>query len=372
MKIDQERLIQTFLALTEGSAESLDERRVADLLTGWLREMGFAVCEDDAGERLHGNAGNLYAVWEGTIPGEPLLLSAHMDTVAPGKNKKPLLHPDGTITTDGTTVLGADDAAGLTEILEGIRAVRDAGLPHRTVELLFPVAEEIYIRGSSIFDFSRIRARQGYVLDMSGDVGSAAIQAPSLISYCVTVQGRASHAGFAPENGIHAVAAAARAVARLPQGKVDPETTCNLGTISGGTARNIIPEQCVCTGEIRSFSHEQALRQIAEIKTAFTEEAESCGASVRMETTEILHSYRIEESAPVVQRFLRVCKQQELPGILRTTLGGSDNHNFLKAGISGIVLSCGMYRVHSTEEFTRVEELVRGAALVAGLLTDAE
>ncbi len=368
--IDKERLIADFLSLTTGSAESLDERRVADLLTEKLKMIGFSESEDDAGQKLGGNAGNLYGFLKGTIPGLPLLLSAHMDTVKPGENKHPVLHADGTITSDGTTVLGADDAAGIVEILEGIRSVREAGLPHRDIEILFPVAEEIYIQGSGVFDFSRIHAKEAYVLDMSEEVGSAAVRAPSLISFQVTVKGKASHAGFAPENGIHSIAAAAQAIARLQQGRIDDETTCNIGTITGGTAKNIVPEQCVCTGEIRSFSHEQALRQIENIRKSFSDAAGAFGAAFEMETKEILRAYSLSENEAVVKRFQRACKELGFAGDLRSTFGGSDDHNFLKAGIRGIVLSCGMQRVHSTEECISVGELMKGAALVAALIQD--
>ena len=368
--IDKERLTADFLSLTTGSAESLDERRVACLLTDILQSIGFSVSEDDAGQKLGGNTGNLYGFLKGTIPGLPLLFSAHMDTVRPGVNKHPVLHADGTFTSDGTTVLGADDAAGLTEILEGIRSVREAGLPHRDIEILFLVAEEIYIQGSSVFDFSRIRAKEAYVLDMSGEVGSAAVRAPSLISFQVSVKGKASHAGFAPENGIHAIAAAAKAIARLPQGRIDDETTCNIGTITGGIAKNIVPEQCVCTGEVRSVSHAQALRQIENIRQAFSDVVNAHGAAFDMETKEILRAYSLSGEEAVVKRFQRVCKTLGLAGNLRSTFGGSDNHNFLKAGIRGIVLSCGMQRVHSTEEGISVGELMKGAALVAALIQD--
>ncbi|MBQ8928359.1 MAG: M20/M25/M40 family metallo-hydrolase [Oscillospiraceae bacterium] len=367
--IRQDRLTSEFLALAAASRESLDERLSADLITEKLHALGFCVQEDDAGRALGGNAGNLYGTLSGTRPGPPLLFSAHMDTVAPGNGKHPLLHEDGTVTSDGTTVLGADDCAGLAEILEGIRSVREAGIAHRDIEVLFPVAEEIYIRGSGIFDYSRLRSKEAYVLDMSGAVGSAAVRAPSLISFRVTVTGRASHAGFAPENGIHAIRAAAEAIARIPQGRVDADTTSNIGTVSGGTAKNIVPEQCVCTGEVRSFSHKKALGRIEEIRARFREAAAQYGAAVQMETQEILRSYEVPQEAAVVRRFRDVCGRLGLPGTLRSTFGGSDNHNFLKAGISGIVLSCGMERVHSTQEHISVQELVRGAALVAGLIT---
>ena len=371
-EIHQERLTADFLEITTGSAESLDERHIADLLTEKLQYLGFSMIEDAAGQKLGGNAGNLYGFLKGTLPGPPLLLSAHMDIVKPGCHKKPVLHEDGTITSDGTTVLGADDAAGLAEILEGIRSVQEAGIPHRDIEILFPVAEEIFIQGSNVFDFSRIKAKEAYVLDMSGAVGSAAIRAPSMFSFCVTVTGRASHAGFAPENGINAIAVAAQAIAGIPQGHVDAETTCNIGTITGGTAKNIVPEQCICTGEVRGFSHEKVLHCVEEIRRSFADAAKAYGALFEMETQEILRSYCVPENSPVIKRFQRVCSSLGFAGELRSTLGGSDNSNFLKAGISGIVLSCGMQRVHSTDEYITLQELVRGSELVAGLICDDE
>ena len=371
-EIHQERLTADFLEITTGSAESLDERHIADLLTEKLQYLGFSVIEDAAGQKLGGNAGNLYGFLKGTLPGPPLLLSAHMDTVKPGCHKKPVLHEDGTITSDGTTVLGADDAAGLAEILEGIQSVQETEIPHRDIEILFPVAEEIFIQGSNVFDFSRIKAKEAYVLDMSGAVGSAAVRAPSMFSFCVTVTGRASHAGFAPENGINAIAVAAQAIAGIPQGHVDAETTCNIGTITGGTAKNIVPEQCICTGEVRGFSHEKALHCVEEIRKSFADAAKAYGALFEMETQEILRSYCVPENSPVIKRFQRVCSSLGFAGELRSTLGGSDNSNFLKAGISGIVLSCGMQRVHSTDEYITLQELVRGSKLVAGLICDDE
>lgn len=371
-EIHQERLTADFLEITTGSAESLDERHIADLLTEKLQYLGFSVIEDAAGQKLGGNAGNLYGFLKGTLPGPPLLLSAHMDTVKPGCHKKPVLHEDGIITSDGTTVLGADDAAGLAEILEGIRSVQETEIPHRDIEILFPVAEEIFIQGSNVFDFSRIKAKEAYVLDMSGAVGSAAVRAPSMFSFCVTVTGRASHAGFAPENGINAIAVAAQAIAGIPQGHVDAETTCNIGTITGGTAKNIVPEQCICTGEVRGFSHEKVLQCIEKIRRSFADAAKAYGALFEMETQEILRSYCVPEESPVIKRFQRVCSSLGFAGELRSTLGGSDNSNFLKAGISGIVLSCGMRRVHSTDEYITLQELVRGSELVAGLICDDE
>ncbi|MBR1750294.1 MAG: M20/M25/M40 family metallo-hydrolase, partial [Ruminococcus sp.] len=233
---------------------------------------------------------------------------------------------------------------------------------------LFPIAEEVYIKGSSVFDHSRIRSKQAYVLDMSGDVGSAAIKAPSLIKFKVTVRGKAAHAGFSPSLGINALEAMCRATARLRQGQVDEETTFNIGKMSGGTALNIVPEKAECIGETRSFSHEKVLRQIELLTAAFKEEAENVGAEVNIETETILEAYKLSENEPVIKRFRKVCAELGLKGELRHTLGGSDNHNLIKNGIRGVVISCGMYNVHSTREYSKADELVKGVRLVEGLI----
>lgn len=229
-------LLEEFAGFTEIDSVSFGERRMADLLKEKLRALGFETEEDDAGSHYGGNAGNVYGFLKGSLSGEPVLFSAHMDTVEPGIGKKAVFQEDGRITSDGTTVLGADDAAGLTEILGGIRRVLSSGKPHRDIEVLFPIAEEVYTKGTRVFDFSKIRSKEAYVLDLSGPVGSAAVQAPSLISFVLTIHGKAAHAGFEPEKGIHAVTAAALAIARLPQGHVEEDTTLNIGLIRGGTA----------------------------------------------------------------------------------------------------------------------------------------
>ena len=164
-------LLEEFAGFTELDSVSFGERRMADLLKEKLKALGFETEEDDAGSHYGGNAGNVYGFLKGSLSGEPVLFSAHMDTVEPGIRKKAIFHEDGVITSDGTTVLGADDAAGLVEILGGIRRVLASGKPHRDIEVLFPIAEEVYTKGSRVFDFSRIRAKEAYVLDLSGPVG---------------------------------------------------------------------------------------------------------------------------------------------------------------------------------------------------------
>ncbi|MDO5136171.1 MAG: M20/M25/M40 family metallo-hydrolase [Eubacteriales bacterium] len=367
--IDRKRLLDLFMSLTSIDSVSLGERQMADRLREELLSLGFSVEEDMAGETCQGNAGNLYGYLPGALPGDPLLFCAHMDTVEPGLQKEAFLGEDGRIVSRGDTVLGADDVCGLAEILEAVRALREQGIPHRSLEVLFPMGEELFLKGTNVFDFSRIRSREAYVLDLSGPVGAAAIKAPSLISFTFSVKGKASHAGFAPEEGIHAIACMSRAVSRLPMGRIGEDTTLNVGFIQGGGMVNIVPQSCVCKGEIRSYSHERACEVLRETEEVFREALEGTGASYTLEHSVDLQAYEIPRDAPVVERFLRVCRDMGREPSLTSTYGGSDNHNFFRNHISGIVLSCGMYQCHGTGEYTTLEDLEAGAALVAGLLT---
>jgi tripeptide aminopeptidase len=367
--INEQRIRQEFSDLVLLDSVSFRERQMADILTGKLRQIGFRVKEDHIGAKIGGNAGNLYGFLKGTVPGEPILLSAHMDTVTPGIKKQAVFREDGTITSSGNTVLGADDVNGIVGILEGVRSVREAGLPHRAVEVLFSVAEEAYCKGAEQLNYSRIQSKEAYVLDMSGSPGSAALQAPTILSFRVTVTGKASHAGFSPQQGIHAIRIMSEAISRVAQGHIGDDTTMNIGKIQGGEATNIVPGSCICEGEVRSYDHEKALWQVTELERIFSETVQGTGAEVEVEMQVHVHAYQTDKKSPVVRRFTNVCRKLGLPGTLTKTFGGSDNNPFALHGIDGIVLSCGMNQVHSVQEYTSVEDLVLCAKLVAGLIT---
>ena len=365
------RLLQEFDELSAIDAESLSERKICDVLKEKLKKAGFTVTEDDAGAQVGGTAGNLYGFLKGTLPGTPVLLSSHMDTVSPGKGKK-AIHKDGRITSDGTTVLGSDDIAGIVEILEGIRQAEESGRDHRDVEVLFCVAEEMYTVGSRVFDYSKIHSREAYVLDLSGAVGNAANQAPSLISFEIKVTGKAAHAGFEPEKGIHAIAVMAQIIGAIQQGYVNGQTTCNIGTIQGGTGTNIVPETCTAWGEIRSFSHEEALACLQKINKKVQQIAERNQA--RGEVFHKIHlvAYKTEEDSSCARHFRAACEKLGLEGKLVSTFGGSDNNSFAEHGIPGLVLSCGMEKAHSVQEYIEEGDLQKGADLVTELICQRE
>jgi len=370
--VNKSRILEEFCKLVGIDSLSYHEREIADILKIYLTDLGFEVKEDNAGKFYDGNCGNIYGYLAGDTKEEPLLFSAHLDTVGPAHNKKAVVHEDGLITSDGNTVLGADDISGIVAILEAVRTIKEMGLSHRSIEVLFPIAEEVYIRGSEVFDYSIIKSKEAYVLDLSGAVGSAALSAPTLISFTAKIQGKASHAGFSPELGINAIAIAAKAISQISQGRIDNETTVNIGLIEGGKARNIVSDLCIIKGEIRSLTHDKALEEGKNMERIFSEITSASHAVLEFSTEFGCLSYKVEEKHPVVKRFQKVCEELGYETRFTSTFGGSDNNNFMRYGITGIVIACGMNQVHSSAEYTHIDELVKCANIVLKLITRKE
>lgn len=366
--IQTDRMVRHFIDLVAIDSPTYGERQMADRLTQDLRELGFSVEEDGAGAILPGNAGNLYGYLPGRTDLPPLLLSAHMDTVAPAFGKQAIPEPDGTIRSAGDTVLGADDLAGAAMILEAVRALQEAGLPHRSVEVVFSVAEETYCRGAAAFDWSRVQSRDAYVLDCEGKPGEAVVAAPSILDFTAEIQGRAAHAGFAPEQGVHAILAAARAMTAVRSGRVSPHTTVNFGLIEGGAAVNIIPDRCTVRGEIRSDDHALALEQLETVRASFQAVCDGMGAELDFRHRFFIKAYETPEDAPVVQRYFKVCAARGHETRCVRTFGGSDNNVLSAHGIQGIVVPSAMHGPHSLQEYTTAAEMTETAAIIAELL----
>lgn len=370
--VSRERILQNFSQLVEIDSLSFGERAMADVLKKSLIELGFEVKEDDAGKHYGGNCGNVYGYLEGALKGDTILFSSHMDTVEPGLKKKAVVQEDGTITSDGSTILGADDLSGIVSILEAVRTIKEKGIPHRSIEVLFTIAEEVYIKGSEVFDFSAVRAKEAYTLDLSGPVGTAALSAPTLVSFTAIVLGKAAHAGFAPEQGVNAIAIAAEAITKLRQGRIDEATTVNIGLIEGGKARNIVSDTCSLKGEVRSLIHEKAVYEAERIKKVLEDTATLHGASIEFDMEFGCYAYHVDPKHPVVRRFDKACKELGYDTEYTDTFGGSDNNNFHRHGITGIVLACGMNQVHSCKEYTHIDELVKCANIVLKLMTGGD
>ena len=366
--IRRDRIVDTFRELVEIDSPSFSERGMADALLKKLREIGFTAQEDDAAGKIGGNAGNLYGFLPGTLDAAPLLFCGHMDTVAPAAGKRAIVGEDGIIRSAGDTVLGADDLAAVSAILEAAAALEENHVPHRPVEVLFTVAEETYGHGITNFDMGRLRARDVYVFDYDGTVGSAAIAAPTILKFDVEVEGISSHAGFAPEKGVSAICAAAEAISRIPSGWAAPNATLNFGRIEGGLLTNIVPAGCSVKGEIRSTDHALALSLLKNVETVFGEVCASRGAKVSVTHQIMIRAYATPEDSSVVRRYRRVCGELGLESEFVTTYGGSDNNVLAQYGFSGIVAACGMHACHTCGEYTSVRELETTARIAAALM----
>lgn len=365
-----ERMVAEFLELAAYSVPSKQETEIRQCLRKKLLELGFSVSMDEAFPETH--SGSLYGFLPGVLHGEPILFTAHMDTVTPCENKRITVEPDGTIHTDGTTILGGDDLTGVVEILEAVRQIREQQLPHRDIEVIFTACEEYFVEGAQKLDYNRIRSREAYVLDTDGEIGTAVCAAPTGIRVMATLEGRASHAALKPEDGRNAIAMAAGAISMMRLGRVDADTTANIGIIRGGDSGNIVPSRCFVEGETRSLVHESALRQRDHMAECFQAAAEQRGGKAELEISTVYTAWSVEESHGICRRFCRAAEQTGLKPVFQRACGGSDA-SFLSAhGISCLVLATGMHEIHSVREYTTVQEMNTMAQVVRCLMCDPE
>lgn len=372
--VSKNRIINLFSELIRYDSESFEEKKIGKYVEERLKALGLELLTKDGTELAFLEAHpesypNIHARLKGTGRGKPVLFSAHLDTVSPGKHKQLTITDDGIIRSAGDTVLGADDVSGIVSIIEALTVIREENLEHPDIEVLITAAEEPFCEGSRYFRFDRIRAEKAYVLDLTGRVGTAAVSAPSIVSFGTEILGRAAHAGFAPEAGINALEIAVKTLGNVRIGRVDESTTVNFGTIAGGTGNNIVPEQVRITGEVRSLIPGEAGRIAGSILERFAMDAGEAGGDARCSMTEHIRAYEVAEDDPTVSRFREACRQEHVPCTLIRTMGGSDANRLNEAGIRTIVIACGMENVHSTEEYSRLSELVRSAKLTLRLMT---
>jgi tripeptide aminopeptidase len=370
--INRERLVGEFLELVKVDSVSGFEREIADILKVKLENLGFEVFEDDAGKKINTQAGNLIA----RLPangggGRPLMLCAHMDTVEPGRGVRPVVE-DGTIKSSGDTVLGGDDKAGIAIILEALRVIGERGIKHGGLEVVLTVFEEGGLMGAANFDPASIVSRMGFVLDSDGPPGTIVNRAPTQDRISITVKGKSAHAGICPEKGISAIEVAARAITEMKLGRIDGETTANIGVISGGKATNIVPDTVFIQGETRSLDGAKLKRQTEEIVAKAREAAALYGAQVDIKVENLYRAFSIKEDASVIKIALEAAARAGLATRVESTGGGSDANMFNEKGISTVVLGIGMQNVHTTGEFITIDNLVKGSSYIVEIIKTAQ
>lgn len=367
----ESRALQMFSDLVAIDSVSLKERECADYIKARLLELGVEFEEDDAGSTCGGNAGNIYGILRGNRESKEnnaTLFMAHMDTVQPGIGKSMEIKEDGTIVGNGTTVLGADDISGIVSILEALYQIKEQGKSHYDIELLFTIGEEVYGKGSKAFDFTKVKANKAYAFDLSGPVGTASLQEPTLISYKARIIGKPAHAGR-PEEGISAIAVAADIIHNIEKGRISSETTHNIGKIHGGTIINCVPEHVEFEGEIRSYDDAEADQFLERLKAVIKEHAAKYHAISAITSEKQIKAYKVREDEEVVKGFLAACDKIGTKGTLTRAFGGSDNNISMQRGIRGIVVASGMQLEHTANEYSSVSELMKSIQIAFELMT---
>lgn len=365
--IIEQRLVNTFMDMARIDSPSLHEKDMAKFLYALLAPRGYTIHQDNAGQISGGNAGNLIVRVPATGSGTPLAFSAHMDCVPPCIGVHPVLEK-GIIRSDSQTVLGGDDKAGIAAILEALFHLEDENIPHPELWLLFTICEEAGMHGAKNLDPARISAREIVVLDAGGDVGTIIARSPAKADMQIIFHGRSAHAGMEPESGISAIQMAAQAIAAMRLLRIDDDTVANLGRIEGGGPTNIVTDRVRLTAEARSQTEAGLQQQIEHMRQCCRDAATACGGSVDFSHEIVYPALNVSPQSPLLHKALHACNKLDITALVTGTGGGSDANIFASYGLSCINLGIGMSKVHTTEEFIRVEDMVKTTRLVAEMM----
>ncbi|OMF35303.1 hypothetical protein BK133_11435 [Paenibacillus sp. FSL H8-0548] len=372
--IAKDRLVDEFMQLVKVDSETKHEQEISKLLKQKFEALGLQTSEDDAAQKTGHGAGNLFVIWEATdakaaVP--TIFFTCHMDTVSPGVGIKPQLDDDGYIRSDGTTILGADDKAGISAIFEAIRVIQEQSIPHGRIQFVITVGEESGLLGARSLDASRLEAKFGYALDSNGAIGDIAVAAPTQAKVTIKMFGRSAHAGVNPEDGISAIQIAAKAIARMPLGRLDEETTANIGRFEGGGATNIVCDYVKLDAEARSIVQHKLDNQVEAMRKAVESAAEEFGGRGELDSQVIYPAYQHEDDAPVVQLAMKAIHVIGRTPRTFHSGGGSDANIFNGFGIPTVNLAVGYEHIHTTKEQIKVENLVKTAELVVEIIKQA-
>ncbi len=356
--INQSRLTKTFMDLVRIDSPSGEEEGIAQELTRRLTTLGFDVRRD--------GHGNVIASEDGD---NPLLLSAHMDTVEPGRGIKPRVQGDR-IVSDGTTILGGDCKAGISAILEALQSIKESETKRRPAQVVFTRGEEIGLVGAKNLDASLLKAKEGVIFDGNGPPSKVTIASPTNLSFDVTIKGRAAHAGAEPEKGLSAIRIATDIISMLPQGRLDAETTFNIGVIKGGSVRNAVPENCAFSGEFRSRNQKMFESLKADLLEILDTARKNHPEAVITATMDVgFEAYNLKKNDPMVQRVSKVLRTLGMTPELGPSGGGTDGNVFSTWGVKCVVVGMSTQEMHTTREFVPVADLVKTATFCQALLT---
>ncbi|GAB6107907.1 M20/M25/M40 family metallo-hydrolase [Fusibacter bizertensis] len=365
--INEQRLVDLFLSYVKISSPTKQEGRFAAHLCKALEEMGLEVSIDDAGEKVGSDTGNVIARLKGNMPGETILFSSHMDTVSPSIDVKPVIR-DGVIYSDGTTVLGGDDKAGIAAIMEAVKTIIDNNLPHADIEIVFSIFEEGGLHGAKNLDISMLKAKQVFVLDSSGEPGQIIVKGPAQDKLEFSIHGKPAHAGVVPEEGISAIMVASHAISHMNLLRIDSETTANIGRIEGGSVTNIVPAETTVIAEARSLNNDKLKIQSDHMVACFSDAANKFGATVESKVTRMYSAFSIDENSDIVIKAKTACETIGLTASTIATGGGSDTNIYNARGMMAINLGIGEKKAHTLEEHLHIKDLIATSKLVLELV----
>jgi tripeptide aminopeptidase len=353
------QLVDLFVEICALPSPSGSERAVTDRVTAYLTKLGLEWDEDGAAARLEGDAGNVYCRIPATNGdgGTPIFLCAHTDTVPPETAIEPVVGEDGVIRNAAATILGSDNKAAVVVMLEAVRRILEEGREHAGIELLFTAQEEVSLRGADAFDHTRFVATTGYVYDQGAPIGEIVLGSPHGRLLDFRFHGTAAHAGMYPEDGRSAIAAASRAIADFRLGRVDEETSANVGVISGGTARNVVPEWCSFTAEVRSHDEQKAVGLAREMLESAAFAASLVDCEVESEVRPSFPGYRFKESDPPVRLAALALARAGYTPSYALSGGGADANVFNARGLRCVNLANGMTDIHTPDERIAVADL---------------
>lgn len=355
--INKRRLVRRFLRLAKTPSLSWKEDKVIRIVKKELAKLKIRAVQDEAG--------NLIAKVKGKGPA--ILLNAHLDTVPPAEKVSPYIYKK-VIYSDGTTILGADNKAGVAVVLEVLRVLKEDRIPHPTLQLVFTVAEEIGLLGAKELNPKKLEVKMGFIMD-GGDVDEIINCAPSQDNISAEIIGKAAHAGVHPEEGINAIQVASEAVTNMKLGRIDFETTANIGIIKGGIATNIIPAKVELKGEARSHNPRKLKRQIQHMEKCLTRACKRYGARIRIKVSSAYRSFYVSRKERVMQIALAAAKKAGIrKPIVKKSGGGSDANIFNRLGIPSVILGVGADRVHTVQERIAIEDMLLGAELLVEVL----
>ncbi|TFD92218.1 M20/M25/M40 family metallo-hydrolase [Jeotgalibacillus sp. R-1-5s-1] len=367
----QERIVQEFMELVQVDSETKHEAEIAVVLKKKFGDLGLQIEEDSSMNETGHGANNLIFTLKGNSDGvDTIYFTSHMDTVTPGKGIKPQIKEDGFIYSDGTTILGADDKAGIAAMLEMIKQLQEQNLKHGDIQFIITAGEESGLVGAKALNPDYVKAKYGFAVDSDGKVGNIIIAAPTQAKVKAVIHGKTAHAGVAPEKGVSAITIASKAIANMPLGRLDEETTANIGRFEGGSATNIVCDRVDVLAEARSLVPEKMEAQTAKMKEAFEQAAAEMGGKADVDIQIMYPGFKFSADDEVVQIAQKAAAAIGRPSELLTSGGGSDANVIAGMGVPTVNLAVGYEEIHTTNERMPIEELVKLSELLTQIVKE--